>query len=416
MMRGEEGSVRLAVPLGFAVSVAMWAVGYVGRFPGVGAPPALLGILFLLLYLACGVLARAFGAKLREAATAGFLVSLINVLILGSLLGEGGKLALAIPGALVAGAALASLGFAAAFVLKGKLALAGEELFALVVVAATFLLVVAGGLVTSQGAGLAVPDWPNTFGTNMFLFPLARMTGGVYYEHAHRLFGSLVGLATLSLALYVTFSPRPRPLKLWGWGLFLLVSLQGLLGGLRVTGRLTTSQDPSVLSPSLTLAAVHGVLGQLFLSSVVAFALVLSRSWQNRRQDGPTSRWPGVLWGLLVVQLVLGALQRHFAQGLLIHITLATVILVLAVVGGVGLSLRSWPGPGRRLGQGLVGVACAQVILGFAALWLRGYPPGPRAQSPWEVLLATSHQAGGALLLALATAVWVWSWGSRVRS
>ena len=85
-----------------------------------------------------------------------------------------------------------------------------------VTVAATFLLVVAGGLVTSNEAGLAVVDWPNSFGYNMFLYPLAKMTGGIYYEHAHRLYGSLVGLTTIVLAGYggaddSTASPDAAP-------------------------------------------------------------------------------------------------------------------------------------------------------------------------------------------------------------
>jgi len=78
--------------------------------------------------------------------------------------------------------------------------------FAGVAVVAGLLVVVAGGLVTSLEAGLAVPDWPNSFGSNMFLYPLAKMTGGIYYEHAHRLYGSLVGLTTIVLAVVLWFT------------------------------------------------------------------------------------------------------------------------------------------------------------------------------------------------------------------
>lgn len=394
----------------------MWAVGYVGRLPHLQAPPALLGVLFLLLYLAAGGAVKALGGDWRKACAVGFFTSLINLLILGSLLAEkpGPNLAYAVPGALLAGAVLVAVGFFLIPVSPLGTPFNGEAWFARVVVAACFLLVVAGGLVTSQGAGLAVPDWPNTFGTNMFLFPLSRMTGGIYYEHAHRLFGSLVGLATLSLALYLGWSPQPRWVKRWGWVLFLLVAVQGLLGGLRVTGKLTTAQDPTLLAPSLPLAVAHGVLGQLLLSGLVALAAVLSPGWRARAGVGERLLWPGVLWALLVVQLVAGAVQRHLSQGLLLHISLASLILLVALLGGAALALKPPEARLGRWGRLLVGLVCLQFVLGFATFWHRGFPAHPRAQSVWEVVLATAHQAGGALLLALATLLVVWSWPSRV--
>ncbi|MGQ9835689.1 MAG: COX15/CtaA family protein [Thermoanaerobaculaceae bacterium] len=268
----------LSVPLAFAAAVAMWAVGYLGRFPGVGAPPAVLGILFLLGYLALGGVARGCGSSPEQAALAGSLASLINLLVLGSLLAEGSgpSLAVAIPGSLIAGGLLAWLGWRLIPVTRGHLQCQGEALFSQVAVVATFLLVVAGGLVTSQGAGLAVPDWPNTFGSNMFFFPLSRMTGGVYYEHAHRLFGSLVGLTTVSLAVYLSLGKRSSKVRGFAWLLVVFVVVQGILGGLRVTGRFTISQDPELLSPSTALAVAHGILGQLFLSGLVAQAVWLS--------------------------------------------------------------------------------------------------------------------------------------------
>jgi len=417
MMPAEERAVRgMSLPLAFAFAVAMWAVGYVGRFPGVEAPPALLGTVFLLLYVAAGAAVRALGGVFRQAVAVGVGASAINLLILGSLLGErpGPSLAVAVPGALLAGAVLAGAGFSLARPLPGAQPVPWDAMFARVAVAATFLLVVAGGLVTSHGAGLAVPDWPNSFGSNMFLFPLSRMTGGVYYEHAHRLFGSLVGLTTLALAFYLSRRSHPRWVKAFAWGLAATVVVQGIFGGLRVTGRFTLAQDPSLLSPSLALAAVHGVLGQLFFSGLVALATVLSPRWAAREPQVASPLWPRMLWGLLVVQLVLGALQRHFSRGILVHITLATLVLLVAVLGGAGLVARRRP-PLTPAGKALLVVVGVQVVLGFAAFWLRGFPAGQRARSPWEVLLVTGHQALGAVLLALATVILVWSWPSRVR-
>ena len=87
---------------------------------------------------------------------------------------------------------------------------------------------------TSAEAGLAVADWPTSFGYNMFLYPFSRMTGGIYYEHAHRLLGALVGLTTLVLALFLQRVETRRWVRRLGWAALLMVVVQGVLGGLRV--------------------------------------------------------------------------------------------------------------------------------------------------------------------------------------
>ncbi|MBW7939502.1 MAG: COX15/CtaA family protein, partial [Candidatus Omnitrophica bacterium] len=132
-------------------------------------------------------------------------------------------------------------------------------------VAATFLLIIVGGLVTSNDAGLAVVDWPNSFGYNMFLYPLSRMTGGIYYEHAHRLFGSLVGITTLVITFHLFRVDQRKWVKNFSLLVLAVVIAQGILGGLRVTGKFTLATSPEEVAPSLTLALVHGVLGQFFL-------------------------------------------------------------------------------------------------------------------------------------------------------
>ncbi|MCX7894874.1 MAG: COX15/CtaA family protein [Thermoanaerobaculum sp.] len=397
----------LALPLAMATAVSMWAVGYLARLPGVEAPSPFLGVAFLVLYFLGGwVAGKVMGGGFWSGAKVGALTSLVNLLILGSLLGEG-RLSpwVFIPGALLSGALLAGLG--GVWARPAATQLDGAGLLARTAVVATFLLVVAGGLVTSHGAGLAVPDWPNTYGTNMFLFPLSRMTGGVYYEHAHRLFGGLVGLTTLALAVYLTVVAHPRRLSRLGWGIFFLVVVQGVLGGLRVTGTLTFSQDPQHLKPVVELAVVHGVLGQVVLASLVALAVLLTGRWTafaSRSQLAP--RW---LVALLLLQLVVGAWQRHLAEGLLFHISLASLVVLLAAwVGWQVWMERDWPL--RSLGRWLVLVACGQFLLGFAALWTRGYPPAERGLEPLEVWVTTAHQAGGALLLSLAVAVASLTW------
>src|SRR5437773_7046534 len=138
---------------------------------------------------------------------------------------------------------------------------------ALVTAGVTFVLILFGGLVTNTGAGLAVPDWPTTFGHNMFLYPWSKMIGNIFYEHSHRLVASFVGL--LAIALAVTFWLRER--RAWlRWLSFIalgLVITQGVLGGLRV-----------VLLES-TLAIIHACLAQAFFALTVALALFTSREW-----------------------------------------------------------------------------------------------------------------------------------------
>ena len=119
-----------------------------------------------------------------------------------------------------------------------------------VTAAVTLVLIVFGGLVTNTGAALAVPDWPTTFGQNMFIYPWSKMVGGIFYEHSHRLIGALVGLLTLALA--VALWRHGGVLRALGIAAAVGVVGQGLLGGLRVVLR----QD--------VLAILHGCLAQAF--------------------------------------------------------------------------------------------------------------------------------------------------------
>jgi cytochrome c oxidase assembly protein subunit 15 len=160
---------------------------------------------------------------------------------------------------------------------------------ALVTAGATFLLILAGGVVTTTGAGLAVPDWPTTFGYNMFLYPWAKMTGGILYEHSHRLIGSLVGLLTLALAI-VLWAVEPRRWVRWlGAAALLAVVIQGILGGLRVV--LVAEQ----------LALLHGALAHAFLGLAASLALFTSRAWTSLPAPLPVGVAGRLrLWGVLV--------------------------------------------------------------------------------------------------------------------
>lgn len=413
------------VPLAFATAVSMWAVAYVFRLPAVMAPSWLLLAAMLGVIAVWGwIIGRRAAGGWRAGAAVGAAAAVINLLILGSLLSSADDGALLpsavlwVPGSLLV-SALVAAAFAAAAGARAD-AYGGPEawtaLFAKVAVAATFLLVVAGGLVTSHEAGLAVVDWPNTFGTNMFLYPLARMTGGIYYEHAHRLFGALVGLTTIALAVRL-WRRDPRPwLRRLAAAAVVLVIVQGVLGGLRVTGGFTLSVSEADMAPSITLAVVHGVLGQVFLCVVVAIAAATSLWWSAAPPAEPRATLAGdrslQLWlvAALLVQLVLGAVQRHLAWGLIIHISLAAVVTMLAVIAGArawGMYHGTWPV--QRLGQTVIGVVSVQVALGIAALAVTQGRAIVGRPTALEVTIATAHQATGAALLALSVALALWT-------
>src|SRR5688572_8384311 len=140
---------------------------------------------------------------------------------------------------------------------------------AVILACSTFPLLFIGGLVTSKGVGLAVPDWPTTFGYNMFLYPWAKMVGGIFYEHSHRLVASFVGM--LAIVLTVIFWLRePRAWLRWlGTGALVLVIVQGILGGLRV-----------VLLEN-ALAIVHAATAQMFFALTICLAMFTSPSWRQ---------------------------------------------------------------------------------------------------------------------------------------
>src|SRR5438046_6021112 len=133
---------------------------------------------------------------------------------------------------------------------------------------ATLLLICSGGMVTSKGVGLAVPDWPTTFGYNMFLFPASKWIGGIFFEHTHRLIASTVGFLTIILAAWLWFVDPRRWVRILGVAAVGAVILQGVLGGLRVT----------MLKDEIVI--FHACLAQAFFGLIVIIALATSRSWR----------------------------------------------------------------------------------------------------------------------------------------
>jgi heme a synthase len=175
--------------------------------------------------------------------------------------------------------------------------------FAWLTAVATLLLICSGGMVTSKGVGLAVPDWPTTFGYNMFLFPASRWIGGIFFEHTHRLIASSVGFLTIILAVWLWFSEPRRWVRKLGLVAVAAVILQGVVGGLRVT----------MLKDEIGI--FHACLAQAFFGLVVIIALVTARVWRapvTITANKKNLRTIALLTtALIYLQLALGATMRH---------------------------------------------------------------------------------------------------------
>ena len=175
----------------------------------------------------------------------------------------------------------------------------------------TLVLIFAGGLVTSTGSGLSVPDWPNTYGEFMFSFPYSKWVGGIFYEHIHRLIATFVGFLTLFLSILLwKFEQREWIHKL-GWIALTAVIFQGLLGGLTVLFFLPTA-----------ISMTHGILAQSFFCLIIAIAFFLTKGIEISHQtildliDKSIVRWILILTGVIYMQLIFGALMRHTGSGL----------------------------------------------------------------------------------------------------
>jgi heme a synthase len=182
--------------------------------------------------------------------------------------------------------------------------------FSKVVVASTVLLLLAGSLVTSTGSGLSVPDWPTTYGWNMFTFPPSKWVGGIFYEHGHRLIASTVGFLTILLAVWLWIADPRRWLKKLGVAALGAVILQGVLGGLTVLFFLPT-----------TISSAHAGLAEIFFCMTVAIALFTSPSWLDATaavDDSMLRRVATTTTLAIYAQILVGAVMRHSDAGLAI--------------------------------------------------------------------------------------------------
>lgn len=447
--RSGAAGLAPAIPIGFASAVLMWAVWFVLHLPAIQAPAAVTGPVLLavmLVSMAAGGWLIGKSGAIRVGLIAGLLCAAINLLLLGSKIVEQpdqAALSGALPtapdpgaqglrpqafvivlGFLFAGAAIGTLGAAFGSAARGQAPRIAPERWnagmAWVAAAAFLPLLLVGGLVTSARAGMAVPDWPNTYGANMFLYPISLMSQPhIYLEHTHRLFGALVGLATLASMLYLLVRPGvPGAVKALAVATFILVCVQGVLGGLRVT-----ENRP-------VLAALHGVMGQMvFALAVWTAARATPAILSAKPMEKPSGLTRGMNVGLvhaLFVQLAFGALYRHLHQphALWSHVGFAFVVTGMAVLAG-SLAMRrpaseqdAACGAVRLLrgaGLGVMISVAVQFTLGWGALAFAMKADDKRIPTADQLaeaapvpvvdtLVRTAHQGNGAILLGLATA------------
>ena len=228
--------------------------------------------------------------------------------------------------------------------------------------------------------------------------------------------GTLVGLATLIQTIYLFRHESRRWVKWTSFTALIMVIFQGLMGGLRVTGHFTLAKSRLGMDPSTPLAIIHGAFGQVFFAVLVVLAAVCSPSWTSNLQPKPrlsAQIGRGIAWtlvGVLLVQLTLGAILRHVGGVLLLHISVAVIVLLLALFSGA----RAWGiNPDqpilKRVGLALLCVVSLQVLLGVCAVIALGGGGPLEHPDLAQAVVTTAHQTTGAVLLAIAVLLAVWT-------
>ncbi len=285
----------------------------------------------------------------------------------------------------------------------------GPHWFAVLAAVFTWPLLFIGGLVTTYRFGMAVPDWPTTFGVNMFLYDMTRASWAVFGEHTHRLYGAAVGVFVILLVgEFFLFERRPW-MKTLGVLALVGVIVQGVLGGYRV--RLN----------STLLAAIHGSTAQLYFGFLVALCVLTGRWWFAKARpvaarDASKFRISALATlGMIYAMVGLGAWLRHYSSvgALRLH-----AILAVAVLGHAGslifrIERRRAEFPELVPASRAMGLALAiQISLGVAAWWLlRPYDGLPHMVTTLAAFVRTGHQANAGLLIGSAVILTLRAYG-----
>lgn len=267
--------------------------------------------------------------------------------------------------------------------------------FAVFIALCTFLLILAGASVTSNDAGLSVPDWPTSFGS---LYRIPPMVDGVKFEHGHRMIAQFIGLLTIVLAVWTQRVDRRPWMRALGWAALATVIAQGILGGITVL---------FYLPPAVSTA--HATLGQTFFCIVISMALFTGRGWVNEapvlitQSERPRLATLSVLAVCSVyLQLILGAGFRHSGMKLLPHLVSAVAVTALLLWTCVRVLSRYARTPQlRKPAVALLVLLFVQLSLGFGS-YLTRVEWGKGASQPGMsmVLTTVAHVAVGALVLA----------------
>jgi len=268
----------------------------------------------------------------------------------------------------------------------------------------TFFVIIAGALVTSEDAGLSVPDWPTSYGHFLRLPP---WVGGIVFEHSHRMIAFFTGTCTLVIAFWTLFVERRLWMKVLAFCALGTIILQGILGGKTVL---------NFLPPALSTA--HAAVAQTFFCIAVAIAVFTGRKWvEDTPQPVTDNSHPKLLvlcfYSILVlyVQLILGAMFRHHGMPWWPHVVNAVSVTVIVASTGVrAMRFRQIPAV-RRLGVFVHSLLLVQILLGFASFYTRIVLGANAAQPELPMIASTvAHVAVGALLLATTAVLTIQVW------
>lgn len=260
--------------------------------------------------------------------------------------------------------------------------------FSLLVTVATLFLILAGGLVTSHEAGLAVPDWPQSYGQWM-----PPMVGNVFWEHSHRMIAGTVGILTLILAFWVQWRETRRGVRRLAWVALGAVILQALLGGLTVL----------LLLPA-PVSIFHACLAQTFFCLLIALTYFLSGTapivFEDTAALKSLQRFAGMTTGFVYLQLILGATVRHTGHAVTPHIIVAFLVLLhilflVLKVSHVCPSTSRMPKVGASLGM----MVLVQFFLGIGSFVFTRMLESNYAPRMGEVIFTAAHQTFGAMIL-----------------